>query len=177
MLKTGTSLRLRLLPALLAVGMVAGCGIDKEIRLDRQGTGLAPGAAVAILEGLPASGQSGRFAESLAEAFAARGHAVSGTAPVTAVFGFTQRIRAIGTADGSPSASDDAQAGVVWISAPVSKRAFQACEGERIRATLALYSREDKALIYRGTAESDGCDFTKAEVDALAKALVEAAIR
>lgn len=174
---TGPSWRSRALPALLALGLVAGCGIDKALRLDRQGPGLAPGAAVAILNAPPESEQSAHFSAALAKAFAARGHAVSGTAPVTAVFGFTRRPRAIGTADGSPSASEGAKADVVWISAPASKRAFQACEGERLRATLALYARDDKALIYRGTAESDGCDFTKTDVDALATALVEAAIR
>lgn len=174
---TSLSLRSRALPALLALGLVTGCAIDKELRLDRQGPGLAPGAAVAIRTEPPESEPSARFAAALARAFAARGHAVSGTAPVTAVFGFTQRPRAIGTADGSPSGRDDAQAAVAWISAPASKRTFQACEGERIRATLALFSREDRTLIYRGTAESDGCDFTTADVDALAKALVEAAGR
>jgi hypothetical protein len=174
---TGHSLRSGAMPALLVLGMLAGCGIDKNLRLDRQGPGLAPGAAVAIQPATPESETSARFAAALAEAFAARGHAVASTAPVTALFGFTRRPRAIGTADGSPAGSDGAQADVVWISAPASKRAFQACDGERIRATLALYSREDKALIYRGTAESDGCDFTKADVDALAKALVVAASR
>lgn len=174
---TAPSRRARALPALLAMGMVAGCAIDKELRLDRQGPGLAPGAAVAILRAPPESDQSARFAAALAQAFAARGHAVSDTAPVTAVFGLARRPRAIGTADGSPSVSVGAQGDVVWISAPAEKRAFQACAGERVRATLALYGREDKALIYRATAERDGCDFTKADVDALATALVEAARR
>ena len=44
-----------------------------------------------------------------------------------------------------------------------------------MRATLALYSRVEKTLIYRGTGEIDGCGFTQAEIDALAKALVKGA--
>jgi hypothetical protein len=156
--------------------LLAGCAINKDLRLDRQGPGLPASAAVAIETAPAATEQAARFAEALANAFAKRGHGVSDEAPVSAVFAFTQRHRSIGTADGSPAAAGS-KPETQWISAPGRKRRFQSCEGERLRATLALYSRTDKALIYRAAAEVDGCDFTNADIDALAKALVDGAAR
>ena len=51
-------------------------------------------------------------------------------------------------------------------------------QGERLRATLAFYAREEQGLIARVTGEIDGCTFTQDGIDALAKALVrEAAVR
>jgi hypothetical protein len=160
----------------LAVPLLASCAISKDLRLDTHGPGLPPAAAVSIQSSPAGNEPAARFAASLADAFAASGHAIGDAAPVTAVFGFALRNRSTGTADGSP-AEGDSQSGIKWISAPARKRAFQACEGERLRATLALYSRAEKTLIYRGTGEVDGCNFTQSDIDALAKALVKGARR
>lgn len=161
---------------LLAVPLLAGCAISKDLRLDRQGPGLPAMASVSIGTHPADNEQAARFAASLAGAFAERGHAVSDEARVTALFGFTRRERSIGTADGSP-VGDAGKSETDWISAPARKRSFQSCKGERLRATLALYSRDEKTLIYRGVAEVDGCDFTNADIDGLALALVKAAAR
>jgi hypothetical protein len=161
---------------LSAAALLAGCAINTDLRLDAQGPGLPARAAVAI-QAVPAGNQqTARFATALTDAFAASGHAVNDAAPVTAVFGFAVRPRSAGTADATPS-PDAAPAEIRWISAPARKRAFQSCAGERMRATLALYSRQDKTLIYRGTGEVDGCAFMQSDIDALAQALVAAAAR
>lgn len=176
---TMNSLRLRLRSALaaatiLAVPLLAGCAINTDLRLDTKGPGLPANAAVSIQTAPADNDQAARFATALADAFAARDHAVTDAAPVTAVFGFSLRDRATGTAQVSP-AGEGRPPEVKWISAPARKRAFQACQGERLRATLALYSRDEKTLIYRGTGEIDGCGVTNAEIDALAQALVNGA--
>ncbi|RNJ62411.1 MAG: hypothetical protein EDM03_13260 [Porphyrobacter sp. IPPAS B-1204] len=159
---------------ILGAPLLAGCAINKDLRLDTQGPGLPANTAVSI-ETVPAGTENAsRFAAALADAFAGSGHAVNEDAPVTAVFGFSLRDRSTGTAQVS-DAGEARPPEVKWISAPARKRAFQACEGERLRATLALYSRNDKTLIYRGTGEIDGCDITQGEIDALAKALVKGA--
>lgn len=144
--------------------------------MDIAGPGLPARSEVSIQTELTDNQQAVRFAASLADAFADSGHSVRDAASVTAVFGFTQRSRATGTADASPAAEGQ-QPAITWISAPVRKSAFQACEGERLRATLALYSRVEKILIYRGTGEIDGCSFTQAGIDPLAKVLVKGASR
>ncbi len=158
----------------LAASLLAGCAINPDLRLDAKGPGLRANAAVSIQTDPADTDQAARFAAALADAFAGRGHAVTDTAPVTAVFGFSLRDRATGTAQVSPDGEGRPPA-VDWISAPARKRLFQACQGERLRATLALYSRDEKTLIYRGTGEIDGCSVTNAEIDALAKALVNGA--
>jgi hypothetical protein len=158
----------------LAVPLLASCAINKDLRLDMQGPGLPANAAVSIQSGPAGSEQTAQFAAALANAFDRSGHAVENAAPITAVFGFSLRNRATGTAQVSP-AGESRPPTVNWMSAPARKRLFQACEGKRLRATLALYSRVEKALIYRGTGEIDGCGFTQAEIDALARALVKGA--
>ena len=158
----------------LAAPLLAGCAINKDLRLDAQGPGLPANAAVSIQTEPASTAQAAQFAAALADAFAGNGHAVKDAAPVTAVFGFSLRSRATGTAQVS-AAGEGRPPEVNWISAPARKRAFQSCEGERLRATLALYSRVEKTLIYRGTGEIDGCGFTQADIDALAQALVKGA--
>jgi hypothetical protein len=159
----------------LAAPLLTSCAINKDLRLDRQGPGLPANAAVAI-QTVPADTRHAtQFAAALAEAFVGNGHAVDDAAPVTAVFGFSLRNRATGTAQVN-TAGEGRPPEVNWVSAPARKRAFQACEGERLRATLALYSRVEKTLIYRATGEIDGCDFTQADIDALATALVKGAV-
>jgi hypothetical protein len=177
MSKIGNSARARSAFAagiVLTLPLLASCAINRDLRLDTQGPGLPADAAVSIQTAPAGSEQAAQFAAALADAFAGNGHAVKDGAPVTAVFGFSQRSRATGTAQMSP-ADDGSPPAVNWTSTPARKRAFQACEGERLRATLALYSRDAKTLIYRGTGEIDGCSFTQADVDALAKALVKGA--
>jgi hypothetical protein len=158
----------------LALPLLASCAINKDLRLNSEGPGLPANAAVSIQTVPDDTENAAQFAAALADAFARNGHAVEDAAPVTAVFGFSRRNRATGTAQVS-SAEEGRPPEVNWMSAPARKRAFQACEGERLRATLALYSRVEKTLIYRGTGEIDGCGFTQAEIDALAKALVKGA--
>lgn len=158
----------------MAVALLASCAINKDLRLNTEGPGLPANAAVSI-QTVPADSEhAAQFAAALADAFARNGNAVENAAPITAVFGFSQRNRATGTAQLCP-AEEGRLPEVNWMSEPARKRAFQACEGERMRATLALYSRVEKTLIYRGTGEIDGCGFTQAEIDALAKALVKGA--
>lgn len=159
---------------LLTAPLLASCAINKDLRLDRKGPGLPANAAVSIQTVPAGSEQAAQFAAALADAFTGDGHEVEDAAPVTAVFGLSLRNRKTGTAQVSP-AGEGRPLAVNWMSAPARKRAFQACEGERLRATLALYSRVEKTLIYRGTGEIDGCSFTQAEIDALARALVKGA--
>lgn len=161
---------------ILGLPMMASCAIGKDLRLDAQGPGLPPNSAISIQTAPADSEDAKRFAASLASAFAGRGHVVKDAAPFSMVFGLSRRSRSTGAAQVN-SARDGRPPEVNWISAPARKRVFQACEGERLRATLALYSREEKTLIYRGVGEIDGCSFTQADIDALAKALVEAADR
>ncbi len=142
--------------------------------MDRQGPGLPTNAAVSIQTVPAGSEQAAQFAAALVNAFDRSGHAVEEAAPIAAVFGFSLRNRATGAAQVSP-AEEGRPPTVNWMSSPAHKRAFQVCEGARLRVTLALYSRVEKALIYRGTGEIDGCDFTQAEIDALARALVKGA--
>ena len=178
MSKTRNSSRRRSVIAaaiVLSGPLLASCAINKDLRLDSQGPGLPANAAVSIQTGPAGSEPAAQFAAALADAFAGSGHAVQDAAPVTAVFGFSLRRRATGTAQVS-AAEGGRPPEVKWVSAPARKRAFQACEGERMRATLALYSRVEKTLIYRGTGEIDGCEFTPGEIDALAKALVRGAV-
>jgi hypothetical protein len=160
---------------ILAAPMLASCSINKDLRLDATGPGLPANAAVSIQTEPADTTRATQFAAALAGAFAENGHAVKDAAPVTAVFGLSQRNRSTGTAQVSVAAGGHPPK-VDWISAPARKRAFQACEGERLRATLALYSRVEKTLIYRGTGEIDGCGFTQADIDGLAKALVKGAV-
>jgi hypothetical protein len=158
----------------LAVPLLSSCAINKDLRLDIEGAGLPENADVSI-QTVPADTEyAALFAAALADAFAGSGHAVNEGAPITAVFGFSLRDRSTGTAQVS-AAGEGRPPEVKWISAPARKRAFQVCEGERLRATLALYSRAEKTLIYRGTGEIDGCGFTQGEINALAKALVKGA--
>lgn len=160
----------------LGFPMLASCAIDKDLRLDSQGPGLPPNSTVSI-QTVPANNEdAARFAASLAGAFAGKGHIVKDTAPFIMVFGLSRQSRSTGTAQVN-SAEDGLPPEVNWISAPARKRIFQACEGERLRATLVLYSRDEKNLIYRGVSEIDGCSFTQADIDALAKALTEDAER
>jgi hypothetical protein len=160
----------------MAAPLLAGCAISKDLKLDVQGEGLPANTAVSIRT-TPADNElATRFAGALAGAFAEKGHALTEAAPVTAVFAFTRRNRRIGAAEEGPAAEGNAPA-IKWISAPARRRAFQACKGERLRATLALYSRTANALVYRATGEIDGCEFSNADIDALAKALVEGAGR
>lgn len=162
----------------LALVLLAGCAINQDLRLGRSGPGLAPGATVAIAAAPEGNAEAARFAAALTDALAGQGYRVSGSAPVTAVFGFARRDRAIGTADGSAAAGSTPAGGITWISAPGRKRLLQSCKGERLRATLAFYAREEQGLIARVTGEIDGCTFTQDGIDALAKALVrEAAVR
>lgn len=152
---------------LLAMAMLGACAIPKDLRLETQGPGLPADAAVAIQTAPLGDPVAERFAGALAAAFAARGHDITSTAPVTAVFSFTRRDRAIGAADGAVPASSP-----VWISRPARRSLFQGCKGERLRATLALYARGGDALIHRASGEIDGCSFTEADLDNLAQALV-----
>lgn len=158
----------------LTLPLLASCAINRDLRLDTQGPGLPADAAVSIRTVPADSEPATQFATALADAFAGNGHVVQDGAPVTAVFGFSQRSRATGTAQVSPAA-DGRPPEINWTSAPARKLAFQACEGERLRAMLALYSRDEKTLIYRGTGEIDGCSFSQADIEALAKALVKGA--
>lgn len=162
---------------LLAAAVLAGCAVNQDLRLDVQGQGLPANAAVSLRTAPADSAAAAGFGDALAAAFASNGHSISGDAPVIAVFGFTQRAGSIGAADGTASPSADGKPATLWLSAPARKRALQACKAERLRATLALYSRTDKALIYRATGEVDGCSFTRRDVDALARALVAGAAR
>ena len=159
----------------LAAPLLAGCAISKDLKLDVQGEGLPANTAVSIRTPPAGNALATRFAGALAGAFAERGHAVTEAAPVTAVFAFTRRNRSVGAAEERPVAEGSAPA-IKWISAPARKRAFQ-CKGERLRATLALYSRPANGLVYRATGEIDGCQFTDADIDALARALVGGAGR
>ena len=165
--------------ALAAAGVLlapalAGCAIGKDLRLDVAGAGLPANTPVSIRTEPSDNALARQFAGALGEAFAAKGHEVTGAAPVTAVFAFTRRSRSIGAAEERP-AGEGRDPAVEWISPPARKRALQACKGDRLRATLALYSQPANGLVYRATGEMDGCDFTKADVDALAKALVNGA--
>ena len=164
------------LMATLLAALLAGCAINHDLRLATDGAGLAPQSQVSIQPAAPENPRAALFAASLADAFAQGGHSVQNAAPVIAVFGLAQASRMAGTADGSPAADGQPPA-IAWISAPARKRPFQECKGERLRATLALYSRDEKTLIYRATGEMDGCKFAQADIDALAKALVEGASR
>lgn len=155
----------------LVLPLLAGCAINKDLRLDVQGEGLPANTAVSIRTAPADNPLATQFAGALAGAFAENGHAVTEAAPVTAVFAFTRRSRSIGAAEERPAA-DGGEPAIAWISSPARKRALQACKGERLRATLALYSRPANGLVYRATGEVDGCDFTEADLDALAKALV-----
>jgi hypothetical protein len=168
MSKTMPDLRIA---AALALALVSGCSVNRDLRLDRSGPGLAPGTAVAIAPAPEGNPEAARFASALAEALAAEGHLISDDAAVTAVFGFAHRDRGIGAADGGTGAG--AQGGAVkWISAPGRKRLLQSCKGERLRATIAFYGTAEMALIARATGEVDGCSFAGNDIDALARALV-----
>ena len=59
---------------------------------------------MAITPAPEGNAEAARFAAALTDALAGQGYRVSGSAPVTAVFGFARRDRAIGTADGSAAA-------------------------------------------------------------------------
>lgn len=160
---------------LVAAAALAGCAISKDVRLETQGAVLPVNSAISIDTAPSGDPVAERFATALAAALIERGHSVTNAAPVTAVFGFTQRDRAIGAADGSPPAGPPASgagSAPLWISQPQRRGLFQSCKGERLRATLALYSRADNVPIYRASGEIDGCAFTEADLDRLARALV-----
>lgn len=170
--RNSTCLRVALaIAAVSAFASLAGCGISKDLRLDIQGSGLAANSAVS-LQAIDAENQpASRFAAAVADALAQSGHTLNDAATVTAVISFAQRDRAIGEAGIIPAA-DGSESKIDWLSKPTRKHAFQACTGERVRATLALYSRAEQALIYRGTGEFDACEVSQADLAALAEALV-----
>lgn len=162
--------------SVLAAAALGGCAISKELQLESDGAGLPSGSAVSMAMVAPDGTPAADFAASLADALAARGHAIRDDAPFVAVSAFTRRSAATGTADAAPPPAGS-NGDIAWISAPRRRGMFQSCAGERLRGTLALYSRADGSLVYRGSGEMDGCDFEDSDIAALASGLVGAAAR
>jgi hypothetical protein len=157
----------------LLLALLAGCAVNGDLRLERSGAGLMPGAAVALTPPPEGNPEAARFAAALTQALTAQGYRISETAPITATFGLAHRDRAIGAANGSAGAGP-----ARWVSAPGRRRFLQACKGERLRAMIAFYGREAQGVISRASGEIDGCRLAPENIDALAAALVrEAAAR
>ncbi len=176
MIRSKRRFRVTLATAVLMAGSLGGCAVKQDLRLAIEGARPSAPSAVAIATAPADNPQAARFAASLTEAFARNGHSIASDAPVIAVFGFSQRASAIGTADGSaPEAAG--KAAPTWLSAPAGKRALARCKGERLRASLALYARSSGAVIYRASGEIDGCTFAESDLDKLAAALVSGAAR
>lgn len=60
-----------------------------------------------------------------------------------------------------------------WISTPRRPKRFDECDAQVLRGTLVLIGRADGGIVYRGKAAMTECEFSKADIDILAQALVE----
>ncbi len=110
----------------------------------------------------------GKFGQVLAEHMAAQSIILADDAPLIAEFAIGARGASAGLADPSTSTQDD----VVWESPPRGRGKFDNCDARRLRATLILLNRAEGTVRYRGTAESNICDYGDQELADLAAVLI-----
>ena len=153
-------------PFLLVLALCA-CNVATPPRI--ASTGMAGDHAIAFVRPEGAVGLRANFAESLSDGLRDSGVTLSADGPLIADFSIAKRDAREGLAD--PAAQQEGVA-VNWDSAPRNRRIFDRCSAERLRATLVLFDRTDGSVAWRGSGELEACTIGKAQVEAMANALV-----
>ena len=147
---------------------LTACAVTVPVNVTTTTGALPAGSSVELANYDRNESMRAHFGDALSEAFSSADIGLRGDGPVIAEFAIASRAADSGLADPETSTPEN----IVWRSQPRNPDWLDECNAMRMRATLVLLSREDGSLLYRGVAEAIDCDFSDAQYDAMADALV-----
>lgn len=175
-LNLNAAARWRAVAVALAAGLpLAACAVATPLAITSTGAGMARGSAVALELPQDRMSERGRFSAALIKAMMERSVTLDDQAALLADFSMTTAPASGGVLKGT-GANVEGEPEKDWIAAPRPGRRFDKCEAKRLRATLILYDRSSRNIVYRGSGEATDCAFDDADLAALASGLVEDAL-
>ncbi|WFL77067.1 hypothetical protein P7228_13880 [Altererythrobacter arenosus] len=148
---------------------LASCAINDPLALDRAGVP----QNLETIE-LVASEDDGalrsQFREAVVDAFGRRGIGIAEGSKAVADLAISLRSAETAIIPGAQSQTQEST-GPIKSDGREGKW-FESCDGERLRATLAVFDRSSGALNYRGSVQSDQCRGKPVPVAVLAERLV-----
>lgn len=166
----------RSLLAALAAGLTTACSVSVPLVVDSTSQGIPRSGSVAIA--LPEDEietARGRFGASLSRAFTAEAYSIDPSGALIADYAIAISDASDGMLGGEPRPQGIEQ-DPDWIAEPRRPRNFDKCDAQRLRGTLVLFDRASSAVVYRGKASRIECEFSDADIAAMATALVRDAL-
>lgn len=147
---------------------LSACAAHELPHIATSGAGLPAGTAVALAPapGALESSEGQRIAGILGAALARRGHPVSPEAPYAVAFALSRRPAAMGI---TQDAGNDPKS-VAWSSSPRPRYSLE-CRRQRVQLTLVATRRQGNEVVWKGSAQVDGCRLDAAEAERLAEDL------